>query len=136
MPALEGKADIRSADLSRCCTSHTQARNWADIYGGDWGMAGIEVRRSGRTSNRADLIYDANLKLARGNGLAEWSYKGDGISLTFQVNGGKGKSQMIVWVPPEAFPDLVAAMLEGSPKPAEQAFLSALLKRARKRTKS
>jgi hypothetical protein len=97
-------------------------------------MAGIEVRRSGRTSNRADLIHDANLKLARGNGLAAWSYKGDGISLTFEVNGGKGKSQIIVWVPPEAFPDLVSAMLEGSPKPAEQAFLTALLKRSRRRS--
>jgi hypothetical protein len=98
-------------------------------------MTDIEVRRSGRTSSTAFQVTDANPTLAAGNGLINWSYKPEGISLTFQVNGGKGKSDLIVWIKPGAFADMAEKMLTGSPKEAEQAFLSALLKRSRSRAK-
>ena len=95
-------------------------------------MADIEIRRSGRSSKEAHIIRDADPKITRGNGMAMFDYKPEGITLEFLVNGGKGKSEMLAWLKPSSFLDLAEKMLAASPKEAERAFLTALLKRNRK----
>ena|SRR5579862_9564995 len=98
-------------------------------------MDEIEIRGSARTVGDADRLPNPETRLVSGNGMIRWSAKSEGFSLKFQIRRGKGFTYLNAWIKPGAFPAIVAAMLEGSPKEAEQAFLSAMLKRSRQRAK-
>jgi hypothetical protein len=94
-------------------------------------MVDIEIRRGGRTSGKAILAKDAKPKIVEGNGMIGWDVIPTGIALDFEITVSKGKSVVTAWFKPSAFRELAEKMLSASPKEAEEAFLAALLRRAK-----
>lgn len=95
-------------------------------------MADIEIRRAASTGKVSGPVIDANPRLEPGNGAIFPDNRSEGVTIRFHVGGRKRQSELTAWIRPSAFPTLVKAMLDGSPKEAERAFLSALLKRSRR----
>jgi hypothetical protein len=103
-------------------------------------MAEIEVRRGPRardkTLRKMLPVPSAAPVIEAGNGLYQFDYRKEGVSLTFELPaGGQGDSLILAWVKPGAFAELAQAMVAASPKRAETAFLAAMLNRRKPRAK-
>jgi hypothetical protein len=96
-------------------------------------MGDIEDRRAAVTAGVSYPVSGADPKIEPGNGAAGGSYQNHGVTVRFGVGGKRRRSNLIAWIKPEAFPLLGAAMMEASPHEAELAFLSAMLKKRKKR---
>jgi hypothetical protein len=93
-----------------------------------WHRHDVEVWRGGakgETSKRQDI---ANPVIVSGLPVDDVPFSADGVTVQFQIPGEQRGSTFNVWVGSSSFDKLAAAMLEASPKRAEIAFLSSMLK--------
>jgi hypothetical protein len=93
-------------------------------------MVKIDIWRGTPEKSPVDLVKEADPSIGRGTRIVDGPRVGASIYFSsFAPARSNYRFSVHIW--PEAYSELAKAMLEGAPKEAEEAFLSALLEKNR-----